>query len=186
MHSTLDRNSRSRNPVALVPHSRRSPCLTCRHSAYTLAGFYCKFGFAAEVAQLLETQLGNMLLFHRAIEDGLVSGNNPERARAVWDSVNRQTLGQLLKSLNNHTQSIDRLDDLLLAALKARNRLFHSFYPSHNFRRNSEEGRLIMLQDLEGIHTALLDAYKALLLLDGIDLDAITELKNLPTSHLPI
>jgi hypothetical protein len=152
----------------------------------TLEEVYCKFGFTAEAAQLLETQLGNMLLFHRAIEDDLIGGNDPVRARVVWDSVNRQTLGQLLKSLNNRTQSLDRLNDLLLTALKERNRLFHSFYPSHNFRRNSEEGRLIMFQDLEGIHTALLDAYKAVLLLDGIDLDAMTELGDLPAGHLPI
>ena len=140
-----------------------------------LEDVYCKFGFAAEAAQLLETQLGNMLLFHHAIDDGLIGGGNPEGARVVWDSINRQTLGQLLKSLNNHTQSLDRLNDLLLMALKQRNRLFHSFYPSHNFRRNSEEGRLIMLQDLEDIHTALLDAYKAVLLLEGIDLDAVRD-----------
>ncbi len=152
----------------------------------TLGEVYCKFGFAAEAAQLLETQLGNMLLFHRAIENDLIGGNDPERARIVWDSVNRQTLGQLLKSLNNRAESLERLNDLLLTALKGRNRLFHSFYPSHNFRRNSEEGRLIMFQDLEDIHTALLDAYKAVLLLDGIDLDAMTELGNLPKGHLPI
>lgn len=152
----------------------------------TLEDVYCKFGFAAEAAQLLETQLGNMLLLHHAIEDDLIGGNNPERARAVWASINRQTLGQLLKSLNNHTQSLDRLSDLLSKALKDRNRLFHSFYPSHNFRRNSELGVLVMLQDLETIHTALLDAYKAVLLLDGIDLDAMTDVGELPTKHLPI
>jgi hypothetical protein len=151
----------------------------------TLEDVYCKFGFAAEAAHVLETQLGNMLLLHRAIKEDLIGGNNPERARVVWDSVTRQTIGQLLKNLTNHSQSLDRLNDLLLTALKERNRLFHSFYTSHNFRKNSEEGRLIMLQDLEGIHTALLGASKALLLLKGIDLDAI-KLDNLPTGHLLI
>ncbi len=43
-----------------------------------------------------------------------------------------------------------------------------------------------MLRDLEGIHAALLDAYKAVLLLDGIDLDAMTELGDSPTRHLQI
>ncbi len=33
-----------------------------------LEDVYGKFGFAAEAAQLLETQLGNMLLFHHIIE----------------------------------------------------------------------------------------------------------------------
>lgn len=151
----------------------------------TLDDVYCKFGFTAEAAQLLETQLGNMLLSHHVIEDDLIGGNDPERARAIWNSINRQTLGQLLKNLNNRTQSLDGLNDLLLNAIKARNRLFHSFYSSHNFRRNSEEGRLIMLQDLEIVHTALLDAYKAVLLLEGIDLETMV-LGDLPTDHLPI
>ena len=41
--------------------------------------------------------------------------------------------------------------------------------------------------DLEGIHSALLDAYKAVLTLGGVDLDALakTEMK-LPTRHVPI
>jgi hypothetical protein len=43
-----------------------------------------------------------------------------------------------------------------------------------------------MLEDLEGIHSALLDAYKAVLLLDGIDLDGMDGLDGLPTGHLPI
>lgn len=62
----------------------------------TLEDVYCKFGFAAEAAQLLETQLGNMLLLHHAIEDDLIGGNNPERARAVWASINRQTLAWII------------------------------------------------------------------------------------------
>jgi hypothetical protein len=35
----------------------------------------------------------------------------------------------------------------------------------HNFRRNSEEGRARMLDDLESIHDTLLHAYKAVMLL---------------------
>jgi hypothetical protein len=42
-----------------------------------------------------------------------------------------------------------------------------------------------MMQDLEAIHTAVLDAYKAVMLLNGSDLDALT-LLALPKKHLPI
>ena len=59
------------------------------------------------------------------------------------------------------------------------------FTREHNFRRNSDEGRALMLQDLEGIHSALLDAYKAVLALSGVDLDAASGMQ-LPTRHLPI
>ena len=42
-----------------------------------------------------------------------------------------------------------------------------------------------MLNDLESIHHALLDAYKAVMLLSGIDLDTLI-LDRVPTSHLPL
>jgi hypothetical protein len=151
----------------------------------TLDDVFRKFGEAAEAAQLLETELGNMLLAARCIDEGLLENKNPERAADILGSVNRHTLGELLKSLNNRTQSLDALDGLLVKARDERNRLSHSFYRQHNFRRNSEEGRALMLEDLEGIHSALLDAYKAVLALSGLDLDAFEEMK-LPTGHVPI
>jgi hypothetical protein len=146
---------------------------------------YRKFGEAAEAAQLVETELGNMLLAARCIDEGLLENKNSARATDILGSVNRQTLGQLLKNVNNHSQSLDALDSVLSKALQERNRLLHSFYRQHNFRRNSDEGRALMLQDLEAIHSALLDAYKAILALNGVDLDALAGMR-LPTRHLPI
>jgi hypothetical protein len=151
----------------------------------SLDDVYCKFGLTAEAAQLLETELGTLLKAHRLVDAGLFESFDLMRAGTIFQSVNRHTLGQLLKSLNSRTQSLDTLTDLLAAALKARNRLSHSFFREHNFRRNSEEGRATMLQDLEGIHSALLDAYKAIvLLLQDIDLEQLKNTK-LPTVHLP-
>ena len=153
----------------------------------TLDDVYRKFGFAAEAAQLLETELGTMLLAARCIDAGLLENKNPAQAADILDSVNHHTLGQLLKSLNNHTQSLDALDALLVKARDARNRLSHSFYREHNFRRNSEDGRALMMEDLEGIHCALLDAYKAVLALSDFDVNAFAEIETkLPTRHLPI
>jgi len=43
-----------------------------------------------------------------------------------------------------------------------------------------------MLKDLESIHDTLLDAYKAVILLSGIDLDAVSREHKAPTRHLPI
>jgi hypothetical protein len=151
----------------------------------TLDDVYRKFGEAAEAAQLLETELGNMLLQFLYTDKGLLDKENPARAADILGSINRQTLGQLFKSLNNHTQSVDLLGDILSKALQERNRLFHSFYRKHNFRRNSDEGRVLMLQDLHAIHSALLDAYKAILMLNGTNIDAIAA-AELPVSHLPI
>jgi len=151
----------------------------------TLDDVYRKFGDAAEAAQLLETELGTMLLLIRAADDGLITEPDPKRAYDLLATINRHTLGQLLKSLNNKTQSLDKLESLLSSALEERNRLYHSFYRQHNFRRNSADGRALMLKDLESIHDTLLKAYKAVMLLSGIDLDAAVEYKA-PTRHLPI
>ena len=150
---------------------------------------YRKFGETAEAAQLLETQLGTMLLLVRGAEENLIGEPNPERASDLYDHINRRTLGQLLKGLKSTNQSLEALDALLSNALSERNRLFHSYYRHHNFRRNSDQGRVLMLKDLECIHDVLLRAYKAVMLLDGVDLDALADTAiahELPTQRLPI
>ena len=106
------------------------------------------------------------------------------RAAEVLRTINRDTLGQLLKQLNKKTQSLDALESLLWTTLEERNRLFHSFYRQHNFRRNSDDGRALLLKDLDHIHNALLDAYKAVMLLSGVGLE--TAACVLPTRHVPI
>jgi hypothetical protein len=151
----------------------------------SLDDVYRKFGETAEAAQLIETELGTMLLAARCVEEGLLEKQNPPRATDILDSVNRHTLGQLFKNLKNHTQSLDALEDLLLMALSERNRLLHSFYRNHNFRRNSDEGRALMLEDLETIHSVLLKAYKVIMKANGTDLDVVNSVL-LPTRHLPI
>lgn len=151
----------------------------------SLDDVYLKFGFASETAQLLETELGNMLLTAGAIDAGLIESPDAKRAADLLTFINRQTLGQLLKSLNQSTDSLTELEAVLSRALEERNRLSHSFYREHNFRRNSEEGRAVMMKDLDSIHDTILDAYKAVMRLSGIDLEKVTS-GVLPTRHAPI
>jgi hypothetical protein len=151
----------------------------------SLRDVYEKFGFAAEAAQLLETQLGNILFAAGAAEARLLENPNPKEAADLLGTVNRQTLGQALRALHRSTDSLAHLESLLAKALRERNRLFHSFYREHNFRRNSEEGRAVMLQDLDTIHDTLLDAYKAVMRVSGVDLDQALDVP-LPTTHLRI
>lgn len=94
----------------------------------TLDDVYRKFGEAAEVAQLIETELGTLLLQVRGVDEGLLDKPNPARASDILDTINRYTLGQLIKNLNTTTQSLDGLDSLLTSAREERNRLFHTFY----------------------------------------------------------
>jgi len=151
----------------------------------TLDDVYRKFGEVSEAAQLLETELGNVLIKIGAAEANLLNEPNPDRASELFKKINHQTLGQLLKNVSNSTESVGHLEALLSRALAERNRLSHSFYRRHNFRRNSEEGRVFMLKDLESIHDTLLEAYKAVMLLSGINLDAV-HIDQLPTRHVPI
>jgi len=151
----------------------------------TIDDVYRKFGEASEAAQLFETELGNVLIKIGAVEENLLDKPNPDRASELIKKINRQTLGQLLKNVNSSTESVGHLETLLSRALAERNRLSHSFYRRHNFRRNSEEGRALMLNDLESIHDTLLEAYKAVMLLSGIDLDGL-HINQLPTRHVPI
>jgi hypothetical protein len=151
----------------------------------TLDQIYWKFGYAAEAAQLLEVELGNMLITHGVINENLVDQPNPERAAELVREINKRTVGQVVNKLKAKNQSVANLQDVLAKAIDERNRLFHSFYRQHNLRRNSDVGRQRMLDDLESIHKTILDAYKALMLLSGVDLDKLSA-TELPTKHLPI
>ena len=167
----------------------------------TLDDVYRKFGMVSEAAQLLETELGTLLLGFGIVEEGLLMPTpeaNRERAADLLAGINRQTLGQLIKNAKRHTDALDQLEPLIGTAIEERNRLAHHFYRQHNLRRNSDGGRSIMLDDLESIHDVLLKAYKAVMLLNGIDLDALVKETsaredegvpagdNGPTVHLPI
>ena len=155
----------------------------------TLDDVYRKYGEVSEAAQLLETQLGNLLLFHKCIEAGLLEGPDPDKATAIYRRITKQTLGRLIQSLGAITDSNVDLDDLLRGALTSRNRLTHSFFLEHNFRRNSDQGRDVMLRDLEGIHDVLLEAYESVLLLSGIGREELGSGHwdgALPTGHLQI
>ena len=103
----------------------------------SLDDVYCKFGETSEAAQFLETELGNILFVSGAFDQNLFQELDQVAATALYRSINRKTLGQLLKGLKNTTESVDHLEELLSKALKERNRLAHSFYRQHNFRRNS-------------------------------------------------
>lgn len=155
----------------------------------TLDDVYRKFGETSEAAQLLETELGNILLLNHCIAAGIFDRPDSEKATEIYRKINKKTLGQLIKKLGLGNTSGLQLQELLSQALKIRNHLAHSFYLRHNLRRNSDEGCAIMVQELESMHDKLLEAYKAVLLLTGVDLDKlVAEHGNAPqpTVHLRI
>jgi len=152
----------------------------------TLDDVYCKFGEVSEAAQLLETELGNILLMIGAIDANLLEQKDPAKVAVLFKSINRHTLGQLLKRLHKSVDSAANIESVLTNALNERNRLSHSFYRQHNFRRNSDAGCSIMLNDLNAIHEVIIAALKAVHLLSGVDLDGPLPAQGLPTTHVEI
>jgi hypothetical protein len=62
----------------------------------TLDDVYREFGAASEAAQLLATELGNVLLAFGAFEGGLIFPTleaHKKRAADLFADINRQTLG---------------------------------------------------------------------------------------------
>lgn len=151
----------------------------------TLENVYSKFGEVAEAAQLLETELGTILLSACGTEHDLFAGDKGELATEIYNKINKSTLGQILKQLADSAGFSSDVEMLLAKALAERNRLFHSFYRKHNFRRNSDEGCATMIADLERMHETILSAYKGVLMLEGIDLDMLLRMP-LPTEHVKI
>lgn len=146
----------------------------------TVEDIYCKFGFVAEAAQLLETELGSLLLHKEAVDADLIENPNSGVATDIYKKINKHTLGRLIKNTKSKITSVEKLEDLLSAALVERNRLSHSFYREHNFRlrAKSDEGRIIMFKDLDRMHDVILEAYKAIMLLSNIDLENLESVPN--------
>ena len=144
---------------------------------------YQKFGEASEAAQLLETELGTLLVADEATRRGWLAEPDPPTAREAVDRVNRSTLGQLLRRIGDLEVPLQDASDLMADALAERNRLSHSFFRQHNYRRNSEAGRAIMLEDLRALHHTLFRAYKLVLRVSGIDLDKIGGV-DIPVDHV--
>lgn len=143
-----------------------------------------KFGVTAEAAQLLETEIGNLLLENEANEQDLFKNLDHLKAQDILNKINRSTLGQLIKKLSVNKAFEQEMLTVLSNALESRNRLLHSFFREHNFRINTDEGRVLMFEDLDKIHTEILLAYKNMFLIQGIDLDNLSF--NLPTKHLKL
>lgn len=99
---------------------------------------YAKFGAAAEAAQLIATELGTALLAVSGLALNWHVDLDPITARRILD---------------------DTFVERLAKGLKARNRLFHGFYEKHNSKIDTDEGRDILLQDLDHLHADLTMAY---------------------------
>lgn len=123
---------------------------------------YAKFGVTAEAAQLLETDLGTILLAVEGWKNGWHISPDSERATEFYERLNRKTLDQLMGDVRRYIQFDDAITEKLETGLAARNRLNHGFFERHNFAIQTDEGRDKMVQDLERLHTQLFEAWQTL------------------------
>lgn len=119
---------------------------------------YAEFGMAAEKAQLLEVEAGNVALAFLAmtVKPGeKVVPEKKEFFRQIVDDANRQNLGKLLrvvKSLGTYAPSMIKTID---TALERRNYLTHHFFRTHNVAICNEAGRAEMIKELQEIRSQL-------------------------------
>ena len=151
----------------------------------SLEAVYARFGETAEACQLLEVEIGNLLLADAVRLHGFDKVQNKVLARRIVDDIDRKTLGQLIHALRKCRLVPPDFESELEVALAERNRLNHSFYMEHNLRRNSDSGRQVMLADLEVIYQNVQKAYQSASALSDIKItpDAIAKAQQ---GHLPL
>ncbi|MFO1501391.1 MAG: hypothetical protein U1G07_23880 [Verrucomicrobiota bacterium] len=118
---------------------------------------YAAFGLAAEKAQVLETEAGNVALAFVTLflKPEQITGEQREMLRSLVDDVNRKTLGTVLKHIKDFGTFDQTLLDTVNVALERRNYLMHKFFRSHNFAIHSDDGRRKMIEELESIQKQL-------------------------------
>jgi hypothetical protein len=128
---------------------------------------YIQFGIAAELAQGLEVDAGNVALAYLALffDADKITPDQTEWVRSLTEDLNRKTLGQLLRSIKNIATHGDEILKAWDEALVKRNYLMHRFFPFHNFALFSVEGRREMLAELDEIRSKL---YLAHVMLNGL------------------
>jgi hypothetical protein len=134
-----------------------------------LRELYYEFGRTAEMAQLLETEAGNLALVYATmlIDTSKITDEQREFFRALVEDIDKRTFGDLFRQI----EKIGHIDDTILTtvndALDKRNYLTHRFFRRHNFAIHSVEGRKAMLADLREIQRSLSLAHTMLMGMTG-------------------
>jgi hypothetical protein len=122
---------------------------------------YREFGKAAEIAQLLETELGTALLALDALETKSFLRPGADAYLRLRDAIDKQTLGHSIKQIRKRLSLTEDLGGLFQRALETRNLLTHRFYPQHGLAILDVEGRKKMVIHLVESQAELNRAYLA-------------------------
>ncbi|HUA68338.1 MAG TPA: hypothetical protein VMA13_07295, partial [Candidatus Saccharimonadales bacterium] len=98
-------------------------------------------------------------------------------ATQALQEINESTLGRVLQRVKEKSQVSAELETALREGLKIRNRLFHSFYRDHDMRIQTDEGRDLMMADLEDMHQKLFHAYQLAGAMSSLALRIVLEMK---------
>lgn len=125
---------------------------------------YVEFGRAAEMAQIMEVEAGNLALAFVTIafDTTNITDEQREFVRALIDDVDRRTFGNLMREIRKTTHVSEGIDKTINDALVKRNYLIHKFFRTHNFAIHSEEGRKAMRAEIAAIYSALNLAHRVL------------------------
>ena len=129
-----------------------------------LRELYYEFGRAAEMAQVMETEAGNLALVYATIlvDTSKITDEQREFFRALVQDVNQRTFGNLFQQIQKMGQIDDSIITTVGDALEKRNYLTHKFFRRHNLAIHSMEGRKTMLVEIREIQGSLSLAHTVL------------------------
>ncbi len=129
---------------------------------------YRKFGEASEQAQLLEHELGTLLIRIMDVTPKFVT-TQPEIAWMLLDDEYIPELKRFIrKQKGNHPE--EQVIQVLNEAFKAHHGLHHGFFQTYH---GSSEAK--MLEALEAVVMSLWQGYRSVMLLSGVDIDELTQ-----------
>ena len=122
-----------------------------------LRELYFEFGRAAEMAQVMETEAGNLALVYASMLFNASKITDEQRGffRALVRDVNRRTFGNLFREIRKLGEIDAKILDAVNDALERRNYLTHGFFRKHNFDIYSVDGRKAMMAELREIQGSL-------------------------------
>lgn len=125
---------------------------------------YAEFGMAAEKAQVLELEAGNVILSFVAmtVDPKNISTADKIGYKKLVDEVDRKTLGNLLRQIRKVVEFDSSSEEVISEALSKRNYLVHGFFKTHNFAIYDESGQIKMRKELSDISKQMDIAHKHL------------------------
>jgi len=131
---------------------------------YNLDDLYAKFGRAAEMAQVMELEAGNLALAYALIAFDVENLTNDQKLflSSLSEDVDRRTFGNLIHLLKKSMNIDQTIEGAINSALEKRNYLTHRFFRTHNLAIHSSEGRAIMVDELSDLYEAFSFAHTIL------------------------